>query len=891
MDEARRNEEVVSLADSQVLRWIDELNGIYDADSVARRIKSEIRAVRREADSLANRRRMKALYAELDAIQFKPDYMCLIIDRPKDYHRACRGFSINGVSYKRLLGTNGGIKNSTIVFVSERLHGELSRRIENERNPDVEFVPAKLEAYKALSCSASNPVSLPNGIVVVNDAETEFLSDVTYITDEEDGEPVVKELHSQPITINASDGFGLMLPSLAERWSDELDLGYVASGVNTRFAYEKGMVYTFDFLEFAGDVAGTYIIKDAWGDEVDVRNVELILTTSMVKLWDSYESCEQYISSSLNNNYTFGIAKTCPEVLENERRLNYQFVQSYDLTDADIDELIAPTVNEMRGVLGGDVYKTILFLKGVNLSPNGVCKLPNDYVKALMINPDIINDPFVQSSIYQAIKNRIDQAKVGALKVHGNYSMISGDPYLLCQSIFGLKKTGLLGAGEIYNEYWASVSSDKLVCFRAPMTSHANIRLVTPTRGEAVRHWYQYMHTVTVLNGWDTITMALNGADYDGDLVMLTDNDVLVRKHKAMPALMCVQRKASKCKPTESDFIASNIESFGNEIGQTTNWITSMFEVRAGFDSNSEEYRALSYRIKCGQLYQQNVIDKAKGIIAKPMPRTWHDRHAVNKMTDEGVDGETVSFYRRTAAVRKPYFMRYIYPSLMKQYNTYMKNTNRNALREFRLGIGELQALPYKDLTDRQRDFLYYYEYRMPVGTNDCVMNRICRRIENEFDGHLARYNSTHSFDYKILSSGASYIPAQYTAIKRLYDSYMQRIQNFVIYSKYERVDDEERRNVILTINNEFRRKCDEVCAGDQELCEIVLDICYQKNATRKFAWGMCGGRIIKNLLDNTGGRICFPVLSDGGAIEFNGMQFTPASINYYEWEEANDCS
>lgn len=90
----------------------------------------------------------------MDSIQYKPDYLCLIIDKEKDYHRACAGFSINGISYKRLLGTNGGIKNSTIVFVSERLHDEIDRRIENGRNKDLPLVPAKLEAYRALACSA-----------------------------------------------------------------------------------------------------------------------------------------------------------------------------------------------------------------------------------------------------------------------------------------------------------------------------------------------------------------------------------------------------------------------------------------------------------------------------------------------------------------------------------------------------------------------------------------------------------------------------------------------------------------------------------------------------------------------------------------------------------------
>ena len=167
MNEARRNDEIISIADSQILRWIDELNGITDADMLAHDIRFRIRRLRKEPNSLSNIRAIRDLYAELDELQFKPDYMCLIIDRKKDYYKACRGFSINGIRYKRLLGTNGGIKNSTIVFVSERLSDELKRRVENGRDMTKELVTAKLEAYKALTCSASNPVSFPNGVLVV----------------------------------------------------------------------------------------------------------------------------------------------------------------------------------------------------------------------------------------------------------------------------------------------------------------------------------------------------------------------------------------------------------------------------------------------------------------------------------------------------------------------------------------------------------------------------------------------------------------------------------------------------------------------------------------------------------------------------------------------------
>ena len=491
--------------------WIDELNGITDADEKARRIKTSIKRIKKEPNSAQNKREIRRLYKELDKIQFKPDYMCLIIDKQKDYYRACKGFMINGVAYRRLLGTTGGVKNSTIVFVSERLVDELRRRIDNGRDMTKEFVPAKLEAYKGLSCSASNPVSMPNGILVVNDAETEFTSDVIYLSNENEGEPQMEFRKNEKITLDASDGFGLMLPSLAERWSSELGLGYIMSGCNTRNAFEKGMLFTFDFIDFADKIAHNYIVKDAWGNDIDVRDVEIVLTTSMLKLWDSYSSCEDYISKCLSNKYTFAIPKVCPEFLESERNLNYQFIQSYDLNNDDIDELIAPTVNEIKEVLGGDWRKSVLFLKGSGLNDKNVRKLPDDFIKAIMINHDIVNDPYIQSIIYQQIKNRIDKAKTGVVKVHGNYSIVSGDPYLLCQSIFGLEKTGLLKAGEIYNQYWADAGAKELACFRAPMSCYENIRKVVPVDNEDVRYWFKYMKTCTILNGWDTTMAALNG--------------------------------------------------------------------------------------------------------------------------------------------------------------------------------------------------------------------------------------------------------------------------------------------------------------------------------------------------------------------------------------------
>lgn len=879
LGEARRNDEVISLASSQVLRWIDEINWMSDADAKAREIRSEIRSLRKEPASAANTKRIKRLYSLLDELQFKKDYMCLVIDKTSDYRRACKGFCINGVRYERLLGTPGGIKASTIIFVSEAVGDELRRRIDNGRDMTKVFAPAKLEAYKALTCSASAPLSMPNGILVVDDVETTFKDLVINISnpDDGDGEPIMSDPVMQDITITASDGCGMMLPSLAERWSDELRLEYIMSGCCLRYAFTKGMVYTFPFDEFADNIARSYTVKDVWGNDVDVRDVELVLPISMVKLWSSYKSVDDFIAKSVANGYTFGATKVCVEELESERSLNYQFIQCFDLDDGDIDELIQPTIDEIKDVLGGDWAKTILYLKGCGLNERNVQKLDDDWVKALMIEPELMNDPYVRSNIFGMIKKRITDAKVGVVKVHGNYSTVSGDLYALCQHMFGLEVTGCLQAGEIYNEFWYKNSVNEVLMFRAPMSCAENVkkvRIVGERDTRSPAYWYRYMHSVTVLNAWDSTMCALNGMDFDGDLTMTTDNPVLLRRFKPLPTLMCAQKTAEKKIPEEVDFINSNIASFGNEVGKITNRVTSMYEVRSKFKEGSEEYKTLTYRIRSGQLYQQDSIDKAKGIISKPMPTSWYSWHGI----DKGLLNDDFALYKEIVAEKKPYFMVYIYPSLKRQYNTYVKESNQNAYMHFRMTMNELEVAPVSSLDDEKLNFVNMYRKYMPVGMNKCVMNTICRKIESEFDGFLSKKNKEIAFDYSILKSDSDYSAAHYNAIRRIMNDYNKRLSEYsssVNAGKYVCGDDTF--SDFADVNKWFREECACVCPDYNELCNIVLDLCYTRESTKRFAWKMCGYIIIQNLLQKKDNMISYPYQDGSGDVVWKSKTYSVA--------------
>ena len=355
-----RKDLIVSLGESQVLRWIDDIKGLSGVSDLIKQQKRTIRFLRKEAENASTpkqrnsyRAKVKREYEKLNNLQFIPEYVSVVMKNAKHYDRANKGFKINGVEYRRFLGTTGGVKQSTIVYVSAASYPQLMERLDNGRNLNKAMVPAKLGAYQALACSASRPLPMPKGFIVVDDCITHFTDDVIVISDGENGEPKLEHIDGYPMERNNSDGFGLMLPSYSRRINQELNgIDGTISGVNTRFAYCKGMIFTFDFIEFAEKVAKTYEIIDAWGQKRDVRDAEVILTVSMLKLWNSYDSWEDYFSNCVKHGYQFSACKATPEALENVRTTNYQFLQSYQFSDADIEQLAKATVDEINDVLG-----------------------------------------------------------------------------------------------------------------------------------------------------------------------------------------------------------------------------------------------------------------------------------------------------------------------------------------------------------------------------------------------------------------------------------------------------------------------------------------------------------------------------------------------------------
>lgn len=898
---------VVSLADSQLLTWINELNGTEDYDLRAKAIRSEIKEYKRKYATTTKsneRAQIKTTisdkYKELYDIQFKSDYVCVIMDKISDYDRANKGFFINGIKYKRLICTTNGVKTSTVVYINEKLWPELSKRINNGRDASKKLVPAKYGAYESLVASASIPVSwpepkeskIPGGIIVVSDCIVKFNTDFIEIDDSDPTvEPIVELKRNQEFENNMSDGCSMMLPELSRRWNGELngDFEHTISGCNLRCAFTKGMTFTFDFIRFAEEVVGAseehpekYIIKDFWGHERDIRDAKLILTESQLKLCKSYISWEDYYNKCIENHYTLRITKNSEEECDDIRQLNYQFIQSLDMSDKDIEELIAPTVNEIKDIMQFDPNKSIAYLCGSGLD-NKTVKYADNCAKALMIDQSLIQDPYISGKISKMIARRIKDAKIGVLDIHGNFQILSGDLYALCEHIFGLEPQGILKAGEIYSKYWYDQGVNRVLCFRAPMSNEHSIVAQNICVNEKAIDWFGYIDTCVVVNGWDTMPAALNGFDFDGDLLFTTNNAPLMRCQTNLPALNCIQTNAPKKEVTEEDVVAANKAGFGSEIGSITNKITAMTSLMANYSKDSEEYKVLKYRTQCGQALQQREIDKAKGILPIPMPKEWYN-YSSNKIKPDDLDEdiEKKRFNQSICAGKKPYFFIWNYDTERIKYNQFLEESNAKSEIFYGATISELRKC--SNLTEEANNFLKYCDFKNPVDMSPSTMNRICWAIEDTFNKNFTSQSQT--FDYSVYKSVDPQNNSEYLKVKKLCKKYLKELGQL----RSRPINGQDGKKEMLNSKDQLldflKEQLSIVCPNEKALCDIMLDICYKDGYKKGLVWEICGNTMIDNLLERNNYCVTYPAKSDDEDFWCRGVKYIMKTLNIKEGVE-----
>lgn len=341
-----------------------------------------------------------------------------------------------------------------------------------------------------------------------------------------------------------------------------------------------------------------------------------------------------------------------------------------------------------------------------------------------------------------------------------------------------------------------------------------------------------------------------------GDILFTTNNKILVEKHRPLPALDCQQHKAPKMLPTEENIAASNKKGFKNKVGSITNIGTSMLNLQSKFPIGSPEWDELEYRVICIQHFQQLSIDSVKGIKMTPMNSQWNNLSECLPSEDDDEEIAAIKeFNKKVCAHRKPFFFIYRYNTTKAKYDKYVKSIDSKLKARYHITLDEL--LNAENLPENlQKEHERFYN-RCPVDMSPGTVNRIAWAVNKKFD-NFERL-PVIEFDKNIIKSGVLYDKSDVHKVREVYQEYKNSIMNLSKKINTDEITEDDGLFDMSVINLMFKSKFYEVCPNEKMLCDILIDLLYDKPNSKGVVWDMCGDVIIDNLLSKSGGVIEYP--------------------------------
>ena len=638
----RKNKWLVSLADSQALRTIRKIRYArdpnitrYDAFALEE-LKRNKKQISRQKYSNESYNALLNINQMIDEMLFMPEYVIVTIDKKKHYSNMIKnGLMINGYNYVRLLCGAGHARNNTVVFIRHDFEQEVKQHLRNGCR-DVKITENKYNAYFALSSTATYRIDdeynkeITPKVLLVDDCEIKMTKLVDWVKENDEFDPDLPiELQNKykvvtqekELEFNLFDGGGLIDISAARKWAAKLELDYIPSVFILRNIFIKGCLFVVDFKKFAKEIAGKTIITDLYGNCQNVLEKDIILTKSMFKLWNAYDSMEQYQENCNKYGNYWGVSRVSPKNDDDYVTTNYQFLQVLDMSQEDVENICDVTLNWLKGISGLDRSYAMLFLMG-NLANNSnpemaYNSISDNIVKALAINQNMIKDDYIRQKLISAINKKIKESYIGKLLVKGCFSTMIPDPYAMMEWAFGLEVKGLLKEEEHYSKYWNSRYVKNVAACRSPLTWRSEINKLNLIKNEKTEEWYQYLNSGIIYNVFGNDCMLHADSDYDGDIVFTTDNDIFLKckfydQFNNLP-ITYEKKTVPKRIVKEKHLYRADLKSFDTKIGQITNYSTSFYDLLYKFKDDYSEYGRKCYneileRLKLTRFAQGNEI-------------------------------------------------------------------------------------------------------------------------------------------------------------------------------------------------------------------------------------------------------------------------------------------
>jgi hypothetical protein len=864
ISQARLNSEIISLGDSQMLRSLRQIKGIENSQENLNNLFNLRKKLKNSTSNEITHDELLVLETTIDSILFVNEIISIVIDDNRHYQTIVdNGLVVNGKNFVRLLCGAGNARRNTVIMVDEEFEQPLKELLQNGYDKSVPLIPSKYSAYLALASSATLQVS-NQYFCVVPDCIVEREEEVDFVQEGIPEDQVVRK--KMMIKMNVFDGQGLISPRGAKQWANDLELDYIPSNFIIRNSFIKGAAVVFDFHKLSEEV-GVHIIKDLWGNEVNIRDIDLIISESQFKLASSYSSQKEYEDKCKKNGMSWGISRVPREHCPDHVFTNYQFLQILNLDDKDIKNLCAKTLDYFSGAIKDRVDYLLLYLLGRKSDHYNECLLDeklDNATKAIILNTEMAKDEYIQNYVASSLAKKIKESYKGDLLVDGNYQVMISDPYAQAQHVLGLEVEGLLHRGEHYSNYWNEKKVKIVSACRAPLTWVSENNVLNLVNSKKIYDWYRYLTNGIVFNIHGNDTMLAADADFDGDVLMTSNQKELIDCAQGGLPVTYETHPVPKSVIDESTLYKADMLSFNSKIGFITNVSTTMYSMLPNYEENSPEYKEILKRILLCRKEQGLQIDRAKGLETKLFPKHWTNWERGDK------------FNNSILVDKRPYFFRHIYTDYNRKYLKFEANYENFSLATFGEDIDVVSS--GSALGEVETEFLNKYERYKPLIDSECVMNRICHYMESE--------------TYEIKRS-ISPTPKHVIAMMKNEDLEVEKGRLKELYKVYEYYKSTKRNfanmseggfksfSSIEQYNKHILQKCFAVCPDISELATLAVIICYEIHPSdnKRFAWDILGEGIVSNILKHRKDKLYAPFRDDSGGIAYLGKRYSMKEV------------
>jgi len=164
---------------------------------------------------------------------------------------------------------------------------------------------------------------------------------------------------------------------------------------------------------------------------------------------------------------------------------------------------------------------------------------------------------------------------------------------------FKLPVKGLLPAKTLWNRRWVEKGSERVSCQRSPLVAPAENQVLNVYSDDKCIEWFKYIQWGNILNVWDLTAISESDSDYDGDIILTSDNPVLMGAiNPELPVITYEKKKAKAQRLNMESFANWDVKSFDSPIGGITNLASNIYAMLPLYNPDSKEYAELDKRIR-----------------------------------------------------------------------------------------------------------------------------------------------------------------------------------------------------------------------------------------------------------------------------------------------------